>query len=104
MLVFVKYNLQLETRQKQREEKEDTYGLICLSNLESDDDWITEWEDPCLIKGNSWMDVDECFNLEQDHLSKKIKRISTCNSKVIFTILFYILVLTFYVSDLLYMI
>jgi len=37
-LVFVKYNLQLEMRQKVREEKGDTYDPICLSDMESDDE------------------------------------------------------------------
>ncbi|WOL06774.1 hypothetical protein Cni_G15508 [Canna indica] len=73
-LVFVKYNLQLESRQKLREAKGDTYDPICLSDLESDDEWITEREDPCLIEGNSWMDVDECFNIEEGGSSKKRKR------------------------------
>ncbi|XP_068483376.1 uncharacterized protein [Phaseolus vulgaris] len=36
--VYVKYNLQLEMRQKSREEKGETYDPICLSDIESDDD------------------------------------------------------------------
>ena len=47
-LVFVKYNLNLESRQKIREEKRETYDPICLSDMESDDEWITEREEPCL--------------------------------------------------------
>ena len=43
-LVFVKYNLQLEMRQKCREEKGDTYDPICLLDIESDDEWIIEKE------------------------------------------------------------
>ena len=33
-LVFVKYNIQLEMRQKVREEKGDTYDPICLFDIE----------------------------------------------------------------------
>jgi len=47
-LLYVKYNLQLELRQKTREGKGETYDLICLSNIESNDEWITENENPCL--------------------------------------------------------
>ncbi|WOL10272.1 hypothetical protein Cni_G19026 [Canna indica] len=47
-LVFVKYNLNLESRQKIREEKGETYDPICLSDMESDDEWIIEREEPCL--------------------------------------------------------
>ena len=36
--VYVKYNFQLEMRQKSREEKGETYDPICLSDIESDDD------------------------------------------------------------------
>ena len=60
-LVFVKYNLQLELRQTKREERGETYDPICLSDMESDDEWVTEIEDPCLPQDNSWMDINECF-------------------------------------------
>ncbi|KAI9126444.1 hypothetical protein K1719_002865 [Acacia pycnantha] len=70
-LVFVKYNLQLEIRKKQREEKGDTYDPICLSDLDYDEEWITEQEDPCLMDGESWMDVHECFNVDEGDQSKK---------------------------------
>ncbi|RDX66192.1 hypothetical protein CR513_55064, partial [Mucuna pruriens] len=36
--VFVKYNLQLEMRKKSREEKGDIYDLICLFDIESNDE------------------------------------------------------------------
>ncbi|WCJ31733.1 hypothetical protein M5689_013196 [Euphorbia peplus] len=29
--------------------------------MESDDEWITEMEEPCLLLDNSWMDMNECF-------------------------------------------
>lgn len=73
-LVFVKYNLQLEMRQKSREEKGDTYDPISLSDIESDDEWITEKEDPCLPIDSSWMDIHETFSLEEGAPSKKRKR------------------------------
>ena len=41
---------------------------ICLSDMESDDEWsypinkwITKLEDPCLPEDNSWLDIHECF-------------------------------------------
>ncbi|KAL6340104.1 hypothetical protein AAG906_038939 [Vitis piasezkii] len=33
--------------------------------MKSDDEWITELEDPCLPKDNSWMDVHECFQVNE---------------------------------------
>ncbi|XP_061357381.1 uncharacterized protein LOC133301719 [Gastrolobium bilobum] len=73
-LVFVKYNLQLEMRQKEREKKGDTYDPICLSDLESDDEWIAEQEEPCLMDGDSWMDIQDSFNIEEGDQNKKRKR------------------------------
>ncbi|XP_028798861.1 uncharacterized protein LOC114754239 [Neltuma alba] len=73
-LVFVKYNLQLEMRQKIREEKGQTYDPICLSDIESDDEWITEKENPCLPVDGSWMDIHESFTLDEGAPSKKRKR------------------------------
>ncbi|XP_061351356.1 uncharacterized protein LOC133296400 [Gastrolobium bilobum] len=73
-LVFVKYNLQLEIRQKQREEKGDTYDPICLSDLDSDEERISEQEEPCLMDEESLMDVHECFNIDEGDQSKKRKR------------------------------
>ncbi|KAL6501599.1 hypothetical protein OROGR_026732 [Orobanche gracilis] len=68
-LVFVKYNIQLELRQRKRG---DNYDPICLSDMESDDEWITEVEEPCLAGDTSWMDVHECF--EESSTSNKRKR------------------------------
>jgi len=61
-------------RQKVKEEKGDTYDLICLSNIESDDEWITEKEDHCLANNVSWMDIHEYFTLEEGAPSKKRKK------------------------------
>ncbi|KAL5551082.1 hypothetical protein UlMin_001258 [Ulmus minor] len=73
-LVFVKYNLQLEARHKKRILENELYDPICLSDLESDDEWITEKEDPVLPVDNSWMNVSECFEVEEGESSKKRKR------------------------------
>ncbi|KAL6513539.1 hypothetical protein OROGR_021025 [Orobanche gracilis] len=40
--------------------------------MESDDEWITEVEEPCLAGDTSWMDVHECF--EETSTSNKRKR------------------------------
>ena len=45
-LVFVKYNLRLEMRQRIREKRGDSYNPICLLDMESDDKWIAEKENP----------------------------------------------------------
>jgi len=63
--LYVKYNLQLELRQKSRKEKGETYDPICFSNIELDDEWIIEKENPCLFIHSSWMDVHECFYVEE---------------------------------------
>lgn len=81
-LVYVKYNFQLEMRLKSREEKGDTYDPICLSDIESDDEWITEVEDPCLPVDTSWMDVHESFTLEEGAPIKKRKRGNPINFKL----------------------
>ena len=47
-LVFTKYNLRLEARHRKRIEEGDVYDPISLSNMESNDEWITEKEDPTL--------------------------------------------------------
>ncbi|KAF7124203.1 hypothetical protein RHSIM_Rhsim12G0154800 [Rhododendron simsii] len=73
-LVFVKYNLTLELRQKKREENGDAYDPICLSDMESDDEWITEREDPCLPLDPSWMDMNECFEVNEGETSRKRRR------------------------------
>ena len=40
--------------------------------MKSDDEWITELEDPCLPKDNSWMDVHECFQVNEGCNGKRI--------------------------------
>ncbi|XP_058208236.1 uncharacterized protein LOC131321250 [Rhododendron vialii] len=70
-LVFVKYNLTLELRQKKREENSDAYDPIYLSDMESNDEWITEREDPCLPLDPSSMDMNECFEVNEGETSRK---------------------------------
>ncbi|WRX26165.1 hypothetical protein QQP08_018652, partial [Theobroma cacao] len=52
-LVFIKYNIHLELKQSKRIEKGETYDLICLSNMELDDEWIIKMKNPCLPQENS---------------------------------------------------
>ncbi|XP_028115745.1 uncharacterized protein LOC114313574 [Camellia sinensis] len=73
-LVFVKYNIQLELRQIKRQERGETCDPICLSDMESDDEWITEKEDPCLLEDHSWMDIQECFKDDEGATSSKKRK------------------------------
>lgn len=73
-LVFVKYNINLDTRLQKRKDRGETYDPICLSDMESDDEWITEKEDACLPEDISWMDVHECFKEDEGSSSHKRKR------------------------------
>ncbi|RDX60943.1 hypothetical protein CR513_60875, partial [Mucuna pruriens] len=75
-LVFVKYNLQLEMRQKSREDKGDTYDLICLFDIKSNDEWITKKENPCLLIDALWMDVHECFDIDEEASSKEERNLN----------------------------
>ena len=65
-LVFVNYNINLELKQIKREENGDSYDPICLSDMESDDEWITEKEEPCLPEDTSWIDIHECFEVNEE--------------------------------------
>ncbi|XP_027177656.1 uncharacterized protein LOC113776795 [Coffea eugenioides] len=53
-LVFVMYNLKLRERQRQRQR---VIEEIPFENLPSDDEWVTERENPTLPKENSWLRV-----------------------------------------------
>lgn len=72
-LVFVKYNINLELRQEKRQQRGDAYDPICLSDMESNDEWISEKEDPVLPIDNSWMDIEECFK-DDGTVGRKRKR------------------------------
>ncbi|KAG5549643.1 hypothetical protein RHGRI_014824 [Rhododendron griersonianum] len=80
-LVFVKYNIQLELRQEKRQKMGDTYDPICLSDMESDDEWITEKEGPVLPVDHSWMDIEECFK-DDGTVGKKRKRVLDDNEVI----------------------
>uniref|UniRef100_A0A7N2LQ18 Uncharacterized protein n=1 Tax=Quercus lobata TaxID=97700 RepID=A0A7N2LQ18_QUELO len=41
--------------------------------MESDDEWITEKEEPCLPEDTSWMDIHECFEVNEEGCSRKRK-------------------------------
>ncbi|XP_027182149.1 uncharacterized protein LOC113780554 [Coffea eugenioides] len=53
-LVFVMYNLKLRERQRQRQR---VIEEIPFENLPSDDEWVTERENPTLPRENSWLRV-----------------------------------------------
>ena len=55
----------MELRQIKREENGDSYDPICLSDMESDDEWITKKEEPCLPEDTSWIDIHECFEVNK---------------------------------------
>ena len=42
--------------------------------MESDDEWITEQEEPCLPDDVSWLDVNECFDFDKKPNNRKKKR------------------------------
>jgi hypothetical protein len=75
-IIFVKYNLRLERRQKERKMKGDHYNPIELLDMNSGDEWITEKQTPVLqdesdieapiyfipvAQDYSWKDLSECF-------------------------------------------
>ena len=61
-------------RLQEREEKGENYDPFCLSDLESDDEWITEREDPALPADVSWMDIHEAFEGGEGSTKKEKKR------------------------------
>ncbi|GFZ10855.1 ATP/GTP-binding protein family [Actinidia rufa] len=64
----------LDLRQEKRQERGETYDPICLSDLDSDDEWITEREHSCLPEDHSWMDIHECFQENEGTSGTKRKR------------------------------
>lgn len=61
-------------RLKKRQERGNSFDPICLSDVESNDEWIIEKVDPCLPKDTSWMDVHECFQVDEGTNTNKRKR------------------------------
>lgn len=54
-LVYVKYNTRLRERSIQRRQNVDSFFV---NEADSDDEWITEKEDPVLPEDPSWFDND----------------------------------------------
>ncbi|KAI3848040.1 hypothetical protein MKW92_026332 [Papaver armeniacum] len=73
-LVYVKYNLQLEETFTKRNEQGDSYDPICLSDMESDDEWITEKDGASLQPDPTWMDVHDCFQITEAEANKKKRK------------------------------
>ncbi|KAI3845230.1 hypothetical protein MKX03_024888 [Papaver bracteatum] len=73
-LVYVKYNLQLNERFTKIKEQRDSYDPICLSYMESDDEWITEKDDASLQPDPTWMDVHDCFQITEVEANKKKRK------------------------------
>ncbi|KAL6494357.1 hypothetical protein OROGR_031157 [Orobanche gracilis] len=58
-LVYVKYNLRPRERSIKRRNKIDP---IVVDEIDSDDEWITEKEDPVLLEKPSWLENDDLFS------------------------------------------
>ncbi|KAL6498584.1 hypothetical protein OROHE_026525 [Orobanche hederae] len=58
-LVYVKYNLRLRERSIKRRNKIDP---IVVDEIDSDEEWITEKEDPVLPEKPSWLENDDLFS------------------------------------------
>ncbi|XP_056684599.1 uncharacterized protein [Spinacia oleracea] len=56
-LVFVMYNLKLKQKQLKRASKYQPPVVPVLDDLSSDDEWITEIEDPVLPEDGAWLNV-----------------------------------------------
>ncbi|XP_077243141.1 uncharacterized protein LOC143883709 [Tasmannia lanceolata] len=52
-------------RNLKRQQRGETYDPICLSDMESDDEWITEENPTSLSEDFSWLDIQQCFNVEE---------------------------------------
>ncbi|XP_028102209.1 uncharacterized protein LOC114301458 [Camellia sinensis] len=60
-LVYVKYNTKLRERSIRRRQNIDP---ILIDEIDSDDEWIAEKEDPVLSLDASWLDEEELFDAE----------------------------------------
>ncbi|KAB2612827.1 hypothetical protein D8674_035143 [Pyrus ussuriensis x Pyrus communis] len=60
-LAYVKYNLALQQRSKQMMEN---YDPIIVEEIASDDEWITEIEDPVLPEDPTWLEDELLYNVE----------------------------------------
>ena len=57
-----------------KKDKCETYDPISLSNMESDDEWITKREDAVLPEDITCMNVSDFFDIEEGESSWKRKR------------------------------
>ncbi|KAI8555885.1 hypothetical protein RHMOL_Rhmol05G0208500 [Rhododendron molle] len=60
-LVYVKYNTKLRERSIKRRQNIDP---ILVDEIDSDDEWIAEKEDPVLPVGGSWLEDEELFDVD----------------------------------------
>ncbi|KAI8543885.1 hypothetical protein RHMOL_Rhmol08G0253400 [Rhododendron molle] len=60
-LVYVKYNTKLRERSIKRRQNIDP---ILVDEIDSDDEWIAEKEDPVLPIGGSWLEDEELFDVD----------------------------------------
>ena len=70
----MKYNRCLEARHQRRIIEGESYDPISLSDMESDDDWITERKDAVFPEEMTWMNVNEYFEIQEGESSRKRKR------------------------------
>ncbi|KAI3877771.1 hypothetical protein MKX03_019211 [Papaver bracteatum] len=73
-LVYVKYNLQLNERFIKSKEQGDSYDPICLSDVESDDEWINEKDGASLQPNPTWMDAHDFFHITEAEANKKKRK------------------------------
>ena len=58
--MYVRYNTRLRERSRQRKQNVDP---ILIKEIDSDDEWIVEKEDPLLPLDLCWLQDDELFNV-----------------------------------------
>ncbi|KAI3883640.1 hypothetical protein MKX03_016322 [Papaver bracteatum] len=79
---------QVHTKRRNRlsftkgQEQGDSYDPIYLSSMESDDEWITEKDDPTLERDNTWMDMHECFQITAAEANKKKRKRGSRNLSI----------------------
>ena len=64
----------------------ESYDPISLSDMESNNDWITEREDAVLPKEMAWMNVNECFEIQEGESSRK-KEVTNTKYKLCFILI-----------------
>ena len=61
----------MELRQIKREDNDDLWDPIYLSNMEFDDQCITKKEERYLLEDTLWQDIHKCFEVNDDRCSRK---------------------------------